>query len=284
MSDLPTLHLTLQPDGVAAPAQRVVLLASQVVGTALRAFDADDCTQPAAWGGDFGYQFSGFDLPSEERRAAFRNWILAKGFQDLARGVRETLEEALFFITMLTRPSGVMTTIAEVEADIANIRASAAKLTFPALMEQVNKCLSEPMAFDAEFRSLQNVRNCLEHRGGRVAAKDIDPVTGVLKLSFPRLKAFYLRGDEEVELRPGEVIDTNTPDNPFGKEEVSIYLRRVTRSRDYSLDEPIVIDASEFFEIAMACHMFASDIATKLPKSEGTGVAAAPGSPEAPKL
>lgn len=277
MSDLPTLHVTLQPDGVAAPAQRVVLLASQVVGTALRAFDADDCTQPASWGGNFGYQFSGLELPPAERRAAFRNWILAKGFQDLARGVRETLEEALFFLTMFGRPSGVMTTIAQIEADIAKIRASVAKLTFPALMEQVNKGLSEPMAFELEFRSLQNVRNCLEHRGGRVAAKDVDPATGVLTLSFPRLKAFYLRGEEEVELMPGEVIDTHAPDNPFGKEEVSINLRRVTRSRDYALDEPVVIDANDFFEIAMACHLFASDVATKLPKSEGAGAAAAPG-------
>ena len=273
MSDLPTLHITLQPDGVAAPAQRVVAMASQVVGTALRALEADDCTKPAAWGGHFGYQFTGLDLPPDERRTAFQNWILANGFQDLARGIRETLEEALLFLTIFERPSGVVTTMEELEVDIAKIRASVSKLIFPALMEQVNNGLAEPMAFEAEFRSLQNVRNCLEHRGGRVAARDIDPATGVLTLSFPRLKAFYVRGEEEVELMPGEVIDTQAPDNPFGKEEVPIYLRRVTRSREYALDEPVVIRASDFFEIAMACHMFASDVATKLPRSNGARVA-----------
>ncbi len=108
---------------------------------------------------------------------------------------------------------------------VAEIRSAASKLTFPALMEQVNRGLTEPMAFDAEFRSLQNVCNCLEHHGGRVGTKDVDPVTGIHTLSFPRLQTFYKRGDEEVELLPGETIDTHAPDNPFGKEEVTVYLR-----------------------------------------------------------
>jgi hypothetical protein len=62
-----------------------------------------------------------------------------------------------------------------------------------------------------------------------------------------------------------------------------LFLRRVTRSRDYALDEPVVIEANDFFEIAMACHLFASDVATKLPKTEGAGTAAAPGSRHAPE-
>lgn len=266
MSDLRPLHITLQPDGVAAPAQRVVAMASQVVGTCLRALDADDCGEPAAWGGAFGYQFAGLALPPEERREAFRNWVLAKGFQDLARGIRETLEEALFFITMFARPAGV-TTMAALETDMANIRSAASKLTFPTLMERVNDGLAERMAFDAEFQSLQNVRNCLEHRGGRVGAKDVDATTGILTLSVPRLKSFYVRGEDEIELVAGQAIDTHAPDNPFGEEEVPIYIRRVTRTRDYALDEPVVIAASDFFEIAFACHLFAGDVASKLPTS-----------------
>ena len=267
-----TLQITLQADGVAAPAHRVVVMASQVVGTCLRALDRDDCVEPLSWGGTFGYQFKGLDLAPEERRESFKNWVLAKGFQDLARGVRETLEEALFFIRMLGRPSGVMTTLAAVEADVSAIRSSASKLTFPVLMEQVNAGLREPMAFDLEFRSLQNVRNCLEHRGGRVAPKDIDPTTGTLTLSFPRLKIFFMRGDEEIELAPGEVIDTHAPDNPFaGDKEVSFHLRRVTRSREYALNEPVVIGALDFYEIALACHLFASDLASKLPSTHGLG-------------
>lgn len=266
MTDPPQLKVTLQPNGVAAPAQRVVMFASQAVGTCLRALEADDCSEPSSWGGTFGYQFTGLDIPSEERRQAFQNWVLARGFQDLARGVRETLEEALFYLKMLEREWGVVTTVAKIEKDMAEIRAKAASLNFPTLLEAVNVGLKEPMAFDVEFQSLQNVRNCLEHRGGRVGPRDVDPATGTLTLNFRRFKTFYMRGEDEIELAAGEVIDTHSPDNPFGKrEEVPIFMRLVTSSRDYALGEPVVISAQDFFEIAMACHLFAGDVATKLP-------------------
>ncbi|WP_053240021.1 hypothetical protein [Pleomorphomonas koreensis] len=264
MSEPPALQITLNPNGVAAPAQRTVIIATQVVATALRALANDDLSPPEMQGGPLGYQFTGLEMSDEERRVTFQNWILGKGFQDLARGIRETLEEAVFYLAMIKREPN-LTMLAEIEAEIAAIRATAAKLVFPKLLEDVNAGLTAPMVFDAEFLSLQKARNCLEHRGGRVGARDVDD-TGTMTLSFPRLRMFYRRGDAEIELLPGEVIDTRESDTPFGKgEDVPIYIHRVTRSRTYALDEPVVILASDFFEIAMACHLFASDVAAKLP-------------------
>jgi hypothetical protein len=270
MNDPLALNITLNPDGVSARAYRVTLMASQVVGTCLRALDVDSCEDQNSWGTTFGYQFGDLGLTPTERREAFRNWIIAKGFQDLARGIRESLEEALFFIRMMEKPRGVLTTWASVQAEMDNIRSKSAKLNFPNLMQQVNASLREPMAFDAEFGSMQKVRNCLEHRGGRTARQDVDPATGILTLSFPRLKAFYLRGGEEVEVLPGAIIDTQSSDTSFGKEDVQIHIRRVTRSRAYSLDEPVVINASDFYEIAFASYLFAADVASKLPKTQDT--------------
>jgi hypothetical protein len=60
-----------------------------------------------------------------------------------------------------------------------------------------------------------------------------------------------------VELARGSVDEQN--------EEISVYLKLVTRSRAYDLGEPVVISADDFAEIAMACHLFASEIASKLP-------------------
>lgn len=266
MSEPKAIHITLYPDGVAAPAQRVVAIATQVVATCLRALASDDLAPAAVKGGFVGYQFNGLEMSDEERRETYKNWVLSKGFQDLARGIRETLEEAAFFIVMAKRAPG-MTTWGEIEADMAAIRANAAKLQFPQLLAEVNAGLAEPMAFDAEFVSLQKARNCLEHRGGRVAERDVDPQSNALTLSFPRLRMFYRRGDEEIELAAGEVIDTHSADNPFGKDEdVPLYMNRVTRSRDYALGESVVISEGDFAEIAMACHLFAGDVAAKLPK------------------
>jgi hypothetical protein len=264
MDELPRLEIKLDPNGVSAPAQRVVIIASQVVGTALRALDSDDLAIPEMQGHQFGFKFGGLEMSVDERRQTYSNWILSKGFQDLARGVRETLEEAKLYLDLIIRKPGV-TTLQAMEREFAEIRSEAAKMQFPQLLEAVNSRLSAPMAFDSEFLSLQKVRNCLEHRGGRVGPRDVDD-SGSLTLSFPRMRVFYLRGDTEVEMAIGEAVDTFDPANPFGtEEEVEIFMNRVTRSRTYALNEPVVISVSDFYEIAMACHMFAGDVSSKLP-------------------
>lgn len=265
MSEPKALHIELNPNGVAAPAHRAVIIASQVVGICLRGLANDDLSPPEMQGGSVGYKFGVLEMSDSERRETYQNWILSKGFQDLARGVRETLEEAIFYLAMVKREPG-LTTWSAIEAEMAEIRSIAGGFAFPKLLEEVNAGLTEQMAFDAEFLSLQKARNCLEHRGGRVGARDVDASTGTMTLSFPRLRMFYRRGDEEIEIAPGEAIDTHSPDNPFGKDEgVPISMNRVTRSREYALGEPVVIGASDFYEIAMACHLFASDVAAKLP-------------------
>ncbi|AZO61222.1 MAG: hypothetical protein E5Y51_05585 [Mesorhizobium sp.] len=268
-NEVPVFKLNLNANAVAAPAQRVASLASYAVATSLRGLEHDTLAPPEMQGGHIGYSFPAPGETSEECRRAYENWILAKGFQDLTRGVRETLEEAYLFIQLLNREPG-KTTMEELEAEIAGHRTKAQKMTFPALLTEVNTGLREPMAFADEFSSLQAVRNCLEHRGGRVGERDVDPATRILVLNFPRLKMFYYRNGEEVELAPGEILDTYQTDSFAAGEGVQILMKSVTRSREYAFNDPVVVLASDFFEIAMACHMFAADVATKLPSAPAT--------------
>jgi hypothetical protein len=259
------LNIELNPNGVAAPAQRTVIIASQVVATCLKAFENDESFTTDLKSGFVAYQFNGIEMDDTEKRETYQNWILSKGFQDLAKGVRETLEEAVFYLAMIERKPG-LTTLAKVNADIAAVRKRAGAMPFPDLLSKVNVGLTEPMAFEDEFASIQKVRNCLEHRGGRVTEREVNADTDVLSLRFPRLRMFYMRGDQEIELAVGEVIDTKSPDNPFGEgKDVPIYLNRVTRSREYGLGEAVKISSADFVEIAMACNLFASDLASKLP-------------------
>ena len=248
------IQITLNKDGVAASLQRVTLLASHVVGTSLRALDNDDLSPPEMKAGFVHLGFGNLAMSEDERRQMFRNWILSKGFQDLARGVRETLEEAIFYIELTKLQAGA-TTWGQLQAHMAAIRSKASRPKFPELLEEVNAGLKERMAFDAEFQSLQNVRNCLEHRGGRVGQKDVDLNTGVMTLNFPRLRLTSVQGEGEIEVYEGQFFEKDT----------ALYFGRATRSRSYALDERIIISASDFFEIAMACQLFASDVAAKLP-------------------
>lgn len=259
--------LQLNPNGVVAPTRRAVAITSQVVGICLRGLEGGDLSPSETQGWFIGYSFNGVDVSEEERRETYRNWLLSKGFQDLARGIRETLEEAALYLAMIRYKPG-LTTQERIEAEMAEVRAKAAKLQFPQLLEQVNADLPDPLAFNTEFLSLQKARNCLEHRGGRVGERDLDPATARMTLSFPRLRVSYHHNGQDIELPPGKIIDTHSADNPFGKgEEVQLYISRVTRTRDYSLGEPVVFTASDFCEVAIACGIFANDLGAKLPTS-----------------
>jgi len=258
------ITLTLNPAGVGDPLKRAVATATQVIGTCIRALEADDLA-PADLQAEFmAYRFDGLDLSIGERRAMIHNWLFAKGFQDLVRGVREMLEEAHFYLAMIKSDPG-LTTMAKIEADIAAKRLAAQKPSFPLLLEQVNAGLREPIIFEAEYLSFQKVRNCLEHRAGCVLPKDVDPTSGLLTLHFPRLKAFYKRGSEEIEIAGGEQIDPG-PNGAHSEGGVPILVKRVMRSREYCVGENVEITLQHFAEIAMACHLFADDLMSKLPQ------------------
>ena len=104
MDEPKVVQLRLDPTGVAAPAQRAAIIASQVVGVALRALANDEVSPPAIQGGHLRYQFYGLEMTDSERQQIYINCILSKGFQDLARGVRETLEEAKFYLDAMKLP------------------------------------------------------------------------------------------------------------------------------------------------------------------------------------
>jgi hypothetical protein len=55
------------------------------------------------------YKFSSPPMTANERYDLYENWLLGKGFQELARGVHETLEEALLFVEMVKYQPGQTT-------------------------------------------------------------------------------------------------------------------------------------------------------------------------------
>lgn len=253
------LVLRINPNGVAAPAQQVAMAAAHVVSTCLDALAGLELTEPRHVSETMGYRFSGPEMTSENRRAAYQNWLLAMGFQDLLRGVRQSLEEAILYLSIAREPPRE-TTWAQVEREIEEIRKRASGLNFPTLLSEVHSGLTEPMALDAEFLTMQRARNCMEHRGGIVGAKDADEDEATLTLSLPRLKLYYLREGQEIELVPGHVIDTGPEKVP-----ARVKMRRVNRVKSYAMGERITLTSAEFHESAMACFLFAGDLASKLP-------------------
>lgn len=254
------LQINLNANGVAAPAQRAAWQCSEIVTFCLQSAAASDLSkQPQIVTNAMAYRFVGPEMTAAERFGLYENWLLAKGFHELARGVHESLEEAIFYIELL-KGQQTQTTWGEFQAKIAAIRKRAGRLPFPALLAEVNAGLTAPLAFADEFASFQKVRNCLEHRAGTVGAEDVDQ-TERLTLILPRLKMFYVNSaGKEVELAVGVIIDTH---EHTGMAE--ILMKRENRARSYALGEKIIFNSAEFNEIAFACQLFANDLAAKLP-------------------
>jgi hypothetical protein len=205
------------------------------------------------------YRFKGRELNAAQRRAVHENWILAKAFQELLRAVRDALERAHIFVSLLGKTHRVSSS-ATLEEFLAPFQKKAADLKFPALLAAVNETLVPKLDFAESYESLQKVRNCLEHRGGIVSKVETDGQE-IFEFSIPRVKVFYLRLGSEVEVVAGTTIDPGD-DRP----QVQIFTKLEVRKRSVSLGERITFTLSEFNEIAFACHFLGEQLATRLPR------------------
>ncbi len=251
------LNLNLNQDAVMAPALNALRLAGGTIVIALKAIDEADLAGPVSiQGPNLAFQFDDGAADADARRAMYKSWLLAKGFQDLVRGLRETLEAAFVWIELL-KLNGQPLPQGGLAAHIEGLRASANKKNFPDLMAAVNAGLAAALNWEAAFMSLQKVRNCLEHRGGVVSQdKDAGAGNANLTLTFPRMQIVIRQGEQEVELVPPMHL----------AEGGDVLMRPALREHAYPVGTTITFDTESFGEIAFASWMMAADLVGKLPK------------------
>lgn len=252
----PMIQVQLNLDGVAAPALRLIQLTSGVVVRGLRAIDEADFSEPLSLGGR-GITLRLDDVAGdvESKRQSLHNWLLAKGFQDLARGLRLSLEEAYLWIRLLAL-AGQAVPPAGLNAKISEIRSEANRLNFPTLLGSVNEGLREELFWEPQFRSLQKARNCVEHRDGWVTQGIDTGDEAALRLSFPQLQLIVQQNGIETELLPGMIVDGESP----------LLIRKTVREMTFQAGTRFSLTSNEFGEIAQGCWMMVSDITGKLPR------------------
>ena len=93
---IPTIHLDLSPAAVAPLAHAAAILSQEVVNLYFDALAKADLSKilPAVGRKIVRHNISDLKIDRVERRRRHENWTLAKAFQDLLRGVRESLEQA----------------------------------------------------------------------------------------------------------------------------------------------------------------------------------------------
>jgi hypothetical protein len=90
---------------------------------------------------------------------------------------------------------------------------------------------------------------------GIVGERDVDKDTGVLLLSLPRMKVFFMHDAVETELVAGQSFEKDT----------EILMKRVTTETRYKLDDKNSFSLDEDKVIAFGCWCFAQDLVSKLP-------------------
>ena len=256
----------LNPRFVIVPLMRCLHEAMDVTKIALKAVDTAEFAESVEVSGSkFAWIFHGGVRSNDEKRAAYEDWLLSKGLQELARGVRETLEHAYLFCALIEHfnEMGNRSKWHDVRELLRKKRRDANDLRFPDLMREVSKKTTTPVDFTDQFLSLQNVRNVLEHRGGRVTPDKADKNTGLLVLSWPKFKLYYEKNGEEVEVAPGTVVDSGGPEDT-----VQIMGRLAVEDREFKVGEQIVFKRAEFYDIAWGCWLFAERLVGRLPVIE----------------
>jgi hypothetical protein len=132
-------------------------------------------------------------------------------------------------------------------------------MRFPDLLEKVNQKLEPALDFSDSYLSLQTARNCLEHRNGIVTNIETHD-KNTFDFSVPRMKLFYLRNGEEIELRTGDIVK---PDEDKDHAEIMMKLER--RQLSVALGDRLRFTLSDFNEVAFACHYLGNQLAQKLP-------------------
>jgi hypothetical protein len=253
----PKLKLELNPNRLSAIIGSAVIASTEIVNLHFRALAAD--LRPAEETSGAVYKFNAPALNAEQRRSMHENWILAKAFQDLLRAVRLALEEAYVMTVLLTRAHRVKSN-ATLSEFLKPFQSKAAGLKFPDLIAAVNESLDPKLEFADSYKSLQQARNCLEHRDAIVSTIETHGKdTFILKI--PRIKIFYLRNGGEIELVAGERVDAGD-----GREQVEVLMRFEVREKFVALGERLIFTLAEFNEIAFACNFLGQQLSSRLPK------------------
>lgn len=252
----PRIALTINLDSILSQTQGAVVISSEVVDFMLDAMGKSDLSvkpnNPSTQ-----YKFTSPPVTAGERRNNFENWLFSKAISDLMRGVRSSLEQSHVALQLLSGPIKAASN-STLDAVLAPHLEKAAKMRFGQLIESVNSKLSEPLTFAEAFESLQQARNCFEHRNGIVGGVDA-PAGGVLVLRFPRAKIFYLKNGSEVELQSGQTVNDGSE-----SAEVQTYFKLDIRERRFGLGHRIILSAADFNEIAFACNLFGTTLHSRM--------------------
>ncbi|MBI1198694.1 MAG: hypothetical protein GC203_12590 [Phenylobacterium sp.] len=199
----------------------------------------------------------------EAIRQHFRQWLVAKALQELARGVRGALEEAAKYVWAFGQ-GGKQITVADFNTGLAAEERRANGRNFPQLLEDVNAGLTRPFEFGGAYLYLQRARSCLEHQDGVVLPRHLNEGGDRMTLRMPRYEIWA------IELDPPQQIE-----GPMMLEKESrIVIRPGIWQMSFMAGQRIELMPADVMTIAQGCMVFVQDLVGKLPPAQAEPAAA----------
>lgn len=235
------------------PALEAAMATGGAVAIALDAVKARDYSSPLfLQSNGINYLFGFNNIPADKMHIVHAHWFLTHGIQDLTRGVFETLKN-VHVVAQSLKMQGQVLSNEQVSEYMAKARLEAATLPFPALLNAVRQAMPATLTTLADLQTMQNVRNCLEHRSGVVG--DTDVKNGPLTLRWFHMKVRARVAGEMIETPPGWVA-------PEGGAEV--WFDSVTSEKAWSLGQRVSLTSTEFADLAMSCVHVANSLSQAL--------------------
>ncbi len=178
-------------------------------------------------------------------------WLIDKGIGDVIRGISFSLSRAKFFIRLTEEAQGKQMTIEEYENLEQQLSQEAIKKPFGKLIDEINKFKDESLSYIEEIKSINQLRNCIEHRNSMVQKIDFNDADEVLKLKWC----------EVVLTVDGEKI-TKLPINI--KKGQKLMSRLEQSNRSFKLGETVVVNEEIFQGIYYTGYLFVNDLASKI--------------------
>ena len=191
-------------------------------------------------------------------------WLFKKAFEEFIVGLTESLIEAhrfskLYCLSNSTRLQQFSMTKEEIEAEILEIHNRPLKLNFPTLINEIEEGLKIVLPFKSEIISINQVRNCLVHRNGVVADKDInDKGNNCLQLCFQELITLS-------EMN-GQIIEVKWEHKKHGFTTNKIGFDIRPKIIQFKKLEKVILDQNIFNGVAYTCVVFTKNLLQLLPR------------------
>ena len=204
----------------------------------------------------FQLSFAGPPTDLSRARQHFKNWVLAKGFGDIQKCIRATLERLFIFRTVeLKIKANEKFDIGACEKELWR---RARQPGYPVLVDKINSLFGEPLRYQDELDSFNNARNCLEHENGVVTEKRCtNPEKNKLVIHGTRFKMFFKTAQAEVPAELGKPGPRNSP-LMLGAEEFQI---------EFGIGQLLEISLKQFIDILNTCVFIRADIESRLSKN-----------------